>query len=85
MIATIVNTLFTAITVLLFARIILSWIRISPSSQFFPIVRFIHDATEPLLAPIRRIMPPTSGLDFSPMILLLILYFAQALIVPLLR
>ncbi|MCO5183950.1 MAG: YggT family protein [Anaerolineae bacterium] len=85
MIATIINTLFTFLTILVFARVIVSWVRISPSSSFFPVVRFIHDATEPFLAPIRRVLPPSSGLDFSPIILLFILYFAQTIIGSLLR
>ena len=85
MVATIINTLFTFLTVLVFARVIVSWVRISPNSPFFPIVRFIHDATEPFLAPIRRMLPQSSGLDFSPIILLVVLYFAQSILTSLLR
>jgi YggT family protein len=80
MIFTIINTVLTFLTILIFARAILSWIRISPDSPFFPVVRFIHEATEPLLAPIRRVMPATSGMDLSPLILLMIIYLARMLL-----
>jgi YggT family protein len=36
-------------------------------------VAFIYQATEPILAPIRRVIPPTSGIDWSPLIALLLL------------
>jgi len=37
------------------------------------LVAFIYQATEPMLAPIRRVLPPTSGIDWSPLILMLLL------------
>lgn len=80
MLGTILNTVLSFLTILIFARAILSWIRISPDSPFFPVVRFIHEATEPLLAPIRRVMPATAGMDLSPLILLLIIYVARMLL-----
>lgn len=40
----------------------------------------ISSLLDPLLAPIRRILPPAAGLDFSPMVLLLGLYFLQIVI-----
>lgn len=56
-----------AILVLIFARIILSFVRIGS----YELQAWVFRLTEPLLAPIRRILPPTAGLDFSPLILLL--------------
>lgn len=52
---------------LILARIILSFLpNIDPSH---PIARFIHNATEPILAPFRAILPATRiGIDFSPML-----------------
>ena len=38
------------------------------------ITRFLNDLTDPILAPIRRIIPPRGGFDFSPTIVLLILF-----------
>jgi YggT family protein len=36
-------------------------------------VAFIYQATEPILAPIRRLLPPTAGVDWSPLIAILLL------------
>ena len=47
---------------LLLARALLSWIRPDP---YNPIVRFIYQATEPLLAPFRRLIPPVGMFDVS--------------------
>lgn len=59
----------------LFARVILSWFPISPESPFSAIFRFLYAITEPVLAPIRRALPPVGvggmGLDLSPIIVLI--------------
>ncbi len=47
--------------------VIVSWLQLPPSN---PIVTLLGRMTEPLLAPIRRILPDMSGLDFSPLVLL---------------
>jgi YggT family protein len=46
-----------------------------------PITRLLIDLTEPILAPIRRLMPSTGGLDFSPTIVLILLVILQRFIV----
>lgn len=72
MIFTIINLLYNALFILILARVILSWVRVSPYDQTWgPLVQFVHQATEPLLAPIRNILPSMGGLDISPIILLL--------------
>ncbi len=55
-------------TLIVFVAIVASWMRLPPSN---PIVQFVHALTEPALAPIRRLVPPVAGLDFSPMVLLI--------------
>ena len=47
--------------------VVVSWIHLPPAN---PIVTLLGTMTEPLLAPIRRILPDMSGLDFSPLVLL---------------
>ncbi len=47
--------------------VVISWIQLPPSN---PIATFLHAMTEPLLAPIRRVLPDMGGLDFSPLVLL---------------
>ena len=64
---------------IIIARAILSWVSPDP---YNPIVRFIHDATEPVLYQIRSKLPVTlSGIDFSPIIVALGIKFLQIFIV----
>jgi YggT family protein len=57
-----------AYSLVVFAAVIVSWVRL-PDQH--PIARFLRSVTEPLLRPIRAILPRTGGLDFSPMVLLI--------------
>jgi YggT family protein len=63
--------LLLAVTALVFARVILSWIDPRGSNQ---VSAFIIAMTEPMLAPIRRLMPSTGMIDFSPTVLLILLF-----------
>ena len=58
----------------LFARIILSWFPISPGGAMASIFEFLYTVTEPVLGPVRRVMPPLSfggaGLDLSPIVVI---------------
>jgi len=60
----------TVLWFLLIARVVLSWTNPRGGEG---LVAFIYQATEPMLAPIRRVLPPTSGIDWSPLILMLLL------------
>lgn len=64
------RALIDAYTIVVFVAVIISWLQLPP---YNPVVRFTRILTEPLLVPIRKILPPMSGLDFSPMILLILL------------
>ena len=74
-------TLGNLYLIAIFARIILSWFPISPDSPFASIFSFLYSITEPVLGPIRRLLPPMGmggmGLDLSPIIVI----FAMQLIV----
>jgi YggT family protein len=64
------------------ARALISWVGPDP---YNPIVRFLYNATEPVLNRMRRLLPMQfGGIDFSPLALLFILYFIQRLIARLL-
>jgi len=70
---------------LLIASAILSWLIafnvVNTRNQFVAAVaEFLYRITEPLLAPIRSMMPNLGGLDISPIILILIIYFIQRVI-----
>ena len=68
---------FTVLTWALFIRVILSWIRPQGYSQVFEAVeRIIYSMTEPILAPIRNILPQGGmGLDFSPFAAMLLINY----------
>jgi YggT family protein len=68
---------------IIIARAVLSWVNPDP---FNPIVRFLYRATEPVLRPIRHRLPTlTMGLDLSPMVVLLAIYFLESFLVGSLR
>jgi YggT family protein len=72
-----VNLAFTLYSLAFIARALLSWFRIS---YYHPVARFLIRITEPLLAPLRRYIPPVGGLDFTPMVALLILWLVEQLL-----
>jgi YggT family protein len=71
--------------VAIFGRIILSWFPIEPGSAIASVFGFLFTITEPLLGPLRRVLPPVGvggmGLDLSPIIVILAI---QLLVIPLL-
>ncbi|MCC6604573.1 MAG: YggT family protein [Anaerolineae bacterium] len=84
-IANAIHIIFRAFTYLVFARVILSWVRVDPYHPFWgPILRFVYQATEPLLNPVRRLMPNMGGLDLSPLIVLVGLDLVRMLLIQIL-
>lgn len=64
---------------IIIARAVISWVNPDP---FNPIVRFLNSVTEPVLYPIRRRLPMSSGgIDFSPLVLILAIVFVQSFLV----
>ncbi|KPK03873.1 MAG: hypothetical protein AMJ56_18375 [Anaerolineae bacterium SG8_19] len=80
---TIINLLYYALFILILARIILSWVNVS-SYQLYQIRDLVFRLTEPILAPVRRLLPSTAGIDFSPMIVLIGAWFLRSLLIQLL-
>jgi YggT family protein len=64
-------------SLVLFARVVLSWVRLPPEN---PIVRGVEQATEPVLVPVRRLLPSTGGFDLSPLIVLLAIHLLKLLL-----
>jgi YggT family protein len=62
---------------IIIARAIISWITPYP---YHPLVRFLYKVTEPILAPIRKIIPPIGGIDISPVIVIFIIFIVQNLL-----
>lgn len=65
-----IQLLATVLWFLLIARVVLSWTNPRGGGS---LTAFIYQSTEPLLAPIRRVLPPTAGVDWSPLIAMLVL------------
>ncbi len=73
--------LFRIYEIILVIRIIMSWINIDPSHPFS---RWILKITEPVLQPIRRLLPANQiGIDFSPIIVFLLLWFIRSFLIQL--
>jgi YggT family protein len=69
--------LTTVLTLLILARVVISWVMPRGGGE---LVAFVYSATEPILAPIRRLLPQMGGFDLSPMIAIFILQaIAQAI------
>jgi YggT family protein len=84
-IASYVDALFLVYIILLFVRILLSWIpRIPYNPTLSAIINFIHEVTDPYLNLFRRILPPIGGggfaLDLSPMIAIIVLFIIRSIV-----
>ena len=78
MIADLVRTLIDVYATVILVRVVLSWL---PVDRDQPWARFIVDVTEPVVGPIRRILPPLGGLDFSPLVAMLLLQLLRNMLV----
>ncbi|OGT90809.1 MAG: hypothetical protein A2286_05860 [Gammaproteobacteria bacterium RIFOXYA12_FULL_61_12] len=73
------------LNIFLFAVIIqavLSWVSPDP---YNPVNSLLHSLTDPILAPLQRLIPPVSGVDLSPMAAIISLYLLEMLLMPPLR
>lgn len=65
---------------IIIAAALISWVSPDP---YNPLVQFLRRATEPVLRPIRRLLSPyQAGLDFSPLVAILIIQFVEYVILP---
>jgi YggT family protein len=60
-------------------QVVISWIN---PGTYNPMVSLLHSLTEPLLRPARRLLPPVSGFDFSPILVLIALNVLKMLAIP---
>lgn len=77
-VATLINIVLGVYMWIIIGRAIISWVNADP---YNPIVRFLYEATEPVLSRMRRFLPVLGGFDFSPMILILAIIFLQKFLV----
>ena len=76
-IVTFVQILGQVLWIALLARVVLSWVSLSPTN---PLVVIVYQITEPILAPIRRVLPKMGMMDLSPMVALILIFAIQRLI-----
>ncbi len=81
-IADLLNFVLSAYIWIVIARAVISWVNADP---YNPVVRFLHQVTDPVLNRIRRFLPAMGGFDLSPMVLIFAIIFLQSFLVPTLR
>ncbi len=72
--ANIFDIILTIYSFIVIAAALISWVNPDP---YNPIVRFLYRVTEPVLRPIRKLVPLRLPIDISPLILLLLIYFSK--------
>lgn len=80
-IRTFISILATVLTLAVFVRALLSWFMPNDSTG---LTRVLLDITEPVLRPIRRILPPVSGIDFSPIVAMIAIQVVSNILISLL-
>ena len=75
-----VHVFILVYVLILFAYILLSWVRLPYSPWLNRLQRFLFDVSEPYLRIFRRLLPPFGGLDLSPMIAIFALFIVDLVI-----
>jgi YggT family protein len=83
----VLSDLVTLLIVALFVRALLSWFPVEPGTSLYGVVRALDRITEPILAPIRRILPPVRAggmaIDLSLIVAILVLEIVvQRILIP---
>ncbi len=76
--ATIINIVFRLFILVLFIRVIVSWLQVNP---YNPIIQLLHNVTEPFLAPVRRRLPPSGMFDLSPIVVMIVALILNQLLI----
>ena len=76
----IVCLLLSLFQLAIIVRAILSWFPLSPDGIMFRVASVLHTVTEPVLGPVRRVMPRVGVFDLSPLVVLFACIFLQAAI-----
>jgi YggT family protein len=78
-VADLIALILTVFLVAVIIEVILSWIN---PGQYNPVIGLVHKLSDPVLKPIRKLIPSLGGLDLSPLFATLLLLVAKMLIVP---
>ena len=71
--ATLLIAILQILTFMLIARAVLSWFRVESGSPVYEVKRWLDRTTEPIVAPVRRVLPNTGGIDLSLVVVLLVI------------
>jgi YggT family protein len=77
-VAYLLDILLTIYMYIIIARAVISWVNPDP---YNPIVRFLHQVTDPVLYRVRRVLPPMGAIDLSPLVVLLAIIFLQRFLI----
>lgn len=77
-VAQVLNIVLTIYMWVIIARALISWVNPDP---YNPIVRFLYQATEPVLSQIRRVIPFFGGIDLSPLVAILVIIFLKRFLI----
>lgn len=78
-----VSLLCQILSLAIFIRVLLSWLPVQSLGPLRPIVDLLYSITEPVLGPLRRIIPPLGMIDITPVIAIILLQIIQGLVVAL--
>jgi uncharacterized protein YggT (Ycf19 family) len=76
-----VLSLYLVYLVLIFAYVIMSWVQLPYNIWIGRVRGFLHDTVEPVLRPIRAVLPPLGGFDLSPLIAILALGLIEQIVI----
>jgi YggT family protein len=82
-----ISYIITLYIYIIFAGVVMSWLIafnvVNPRNRFVAMVaEFLFRVTEPVLRPIRNRLPDLGGIDLSPLVVILVIFFIQAVIIP---
>ena len=86
---TFISLLLTLYIYVLIAAAVMSWLIffnvVNPRNQFVSMVaEFLYRITEPVLRPVRNVLPNLGGIDISPIVVIIIIWFIQIVVLPVL-
>jgi YggT family protein len=81
-IVTFLEMLLNVLSIAILVRVLLTWFPVDPSN---PIIRILYDVTEPILAPIRKVIPRIGMFDLSPIAAMLLIQFISSALPSMIR
>lgn len=76
----VICSLLDLYSLVIIARAIASFFPVSTGSPFAPVVGVLHQLTEPVFAPVRRVLPPLGMFDFTPVVVLIAIMLIQGIV-----